>query len=174
MKIFSLLCAAAVSLAVATPAMASNTDNFDGFRVGVLAGATGDDFPTDGSDLTYGAAAGYDMAVTNDLLLGVEVDVGDVDNGVSDRAVSVALRATAPVSSKVALFGSVGYTNLSVTVSPNVNVDVDGYRIGGGAELALTKNIYTSLEYRYSDFDLNNFGGNSGTHSVLAGLGLRF
>lgn len=175
--IFAL--AAAGAALTATPAMAGDADNFDGLRVGVIGGVTGDDFAVDNSDFTYGAVVGYDLAINDGFLVGVEADIATTDVNVSpldaNRQISAAVRATVPLSSKFAVYGSVGYTNLAVDFDGGPEADFDGYRLGAGAEYALSDTFYTTLEYRYSDFDINAGGSiDSGVHSALVGLGLRF
>jgi outer membrane immunogenic protein len=178
-KIFAL---AAVSLAlVATPA-AAQTAAFDGPRIGALVGATGDDHPFDDAEFTYGGVAGYDFAVSDSFLLGVEADIASVsldtgDFDVDNRQVSLALRGTYATSPTTAVFLSGGYTNLDVS-EDNVSVDFDGFRLGGGAEFNISSRAYASVEYRYSQYDLGDFGGfdlgSEGVNSALVGLGLRF
>ena len=174
MKRFMIAAVAALSALVATPALAQdNTGNFDGARLGVVLGATGEDFPTDDASATYGAVAGYDVAVSDNFLLGVEADVAFFDNDVQDdRQLSAAVRATVPVGARTALFASAGYSNYRADVGP-FELEFDGYRVGGGAELNLAPNLYTTLEYRYTDYDTNGLG-ELGGHSALVGFGLRF
>ena len=178
-SIFSL---AAVALAMfASPAMAQ-TASFDGARIGVLAGSTGDDNPFDNAEFTYGGVVGYDFAVSNAFLIGVEADIASVsmdtgDFNVDNRQLSAAVRATYPVSPAAAVFVSGGYTNLDFS-EDNVSLDFDGFRVGGGAEFNITRSAYASIEYRYSKYDLGEIAGvdlgSEGVNSALVGLGLRF
>lgn len=178
-NIFAL---AALALAmVATPAMAQ-TAAFDGARIGVLAGTTGDDHPFDDAEFTYGGVVGYDFAVSDAFLLGVEADIASVSidtDGfdVDNRQLSAAVRGTFPVSPAAAVFVSGGYTNLDFS-EDNVSVDFDGFRLGGGAEFNISSRAYASVEYRYSQYDLGDVGGfdlgSEGVNSALVGLGLRF
>ena len=173
---------AAVALAmVATPAVAQ-TAAFDGARVGALAGVSGDDTPFDDAEFTYGGVVGYDFAVSDAFLLGVEADIASVSidtDGfdVDNRQLSAAVRGTFPVSPAAAVFVSGGYTNLEFS-EDNVSVDFDGFRVGGGAEFNVSSRVYASVEYRYSQYDLGDFGGldlgSEGVNSALVGLGLRF
>lgn len=172
---------AAIAL-TATPAMA-NTESFDGPRVGGLVGVSGDDFAFNDAELTYGGVIGYDVAVTESLLLGVEADVTSVDLDTSglgfdvdNRQISVAVRATYPVSPKFALFGSAGYTNLELSddvAGVDFSTNFDGYRLGGGAEVKLGQNGYATAEYRFSQYDFDDLG-NDDIQSVLVGVGVRF
>lgn len=183
MKTMILGLAAAAMTLFATPAMAQ-TDSFDGARVGVLAGVSGDDTPFDSAEFTYGGAIGYDFAVSDAFLLGVEADIASVaiDTGgvdVDNRQLSAAVRGTFPVSPAAAVFVSGGYTNLEFSEDDfGISVDYDGFRVGGGAEFNISSRAYASVEYRYSQYDLGDFGGvdlgSEGVNSALVGLGLRF
>ncbi len=157
----------AMATMLAAPAMAA-TDNFEGVRVGAIVGAVaadGDSIVND-SEVVYGVSLGYDVPVSDNLLVGVEADIAAVDNSAIDRQFSIAGRVTYPVTSNVAVYASGGYANVG---RDNVNVNFDGYRVGGGAEFAVTDNVYASTEYRYSDFDVLG-----DTHAVLVGVGVRF
>lgn len=179
-KKFASLALAAAAL-FASPAIAQ-TSTFDGPRLGVLAGTTGDDTPFDDAEFTYGGSVGYDFAVSNAFLLGVEADIASVsiDSGgydVDNRQLSAAVRGTFPVSSRTAIFVSGGYTNLEFS-EDNVSLDFDGYRLGAGAEFAISRRAYASLEYRHSTYDLGELDGfdlgNESVSSALLGLGMRF
>jgi len=178
MKNLILGLAAAAMTMFATPALAQS-EAFDGPRVGVLAGVSGDSSPFDDAEFTYGGVVGYDLAVSPSFLVGVEADIASVnlDTGgfdVDNRQYSVALRGTYPVTPAAALFVSGGYTNLEFDSGP-VNVDFDGFRVGGGAEFNVSSRFYLSTEYRYSQYDLGDFGfDDEGVQSALVGAGLRF
>ena len=181
MKTMILGLAAAAMTLFATPAMAQ-TETFDGARIGALAGVTGEDTPFDGAEFTYGASVGYDFAVSDSFLLGVEADLASVSMDtdgfdVDNRQVSAAVRGTFPVSPSAAVFVSGGYTNLEFS-EDNVSLSFDGVRAGGGAEFNVSSSFYTSLEYRYSNYDLGNFAGfdlgSQAVQSALVGVGLRF
>lgn len=169
---------AAIALG-ATPAMA-NTNAFEGVRVGGIAGVSGDDFAINStSEFTYGGVIGYDFAVNNSLLLGVEADIASVDLDTSglgvdvdNRQISVAVRATYPVSPRFALFASGGYSNLRLS-AVGVSEDFDGYRLGGGFEYNVARNFYATTEYRFSQYDFGALG-NDDVQSVLVGVGVRF
>jgi outer membrane immunogenic protein len=179
-KFFATLALAATAM-IATPA-AAQTTTFDGPRLGVLLGTTGDDTPFDDAEFTYGGSVGYDFAVSNSFLLGVEADIAkvsiDTDGfDIDNRQLSAAVRGTFPVSSRAAIFVSGGYTNLEFS-EDNLSLDFDGYRLGGGAEFAISSRAYASLEYRHSTYDLGEVGGidlgSEGVSSALLGLGMRF
>ena len=190
MKTLILGLAAAAMTLIATPAMAQS-ESFDGARVGVLAGAAGDSSPFDDSEFVYGGVIGYDFAVSDSFLLGVEGDistfavdtdelVGDTGVDVDNRQLSAAVRGTFVVSPSAALFVSGGYTNLEIEGNLDgfsAGMDFDGYRVGAGGEFAVTRNVYASLEYRYAEysFEVDGFDlGTEGVQSALVGVGLRF
>jgi outer membrane immunogenic protein len=165
----------------ASPAFAGAEDHA-GFRVGALAGISGDRSPFDDAEFTFGGVVGYDFVVGgSSFLLGVEADITSTNVNTDDfgprisanaRQLSLALRGTYPVGAKTALFTSAGYSNarisgsaLGVTVSDNF----DGFRIGGGGEYKISNQIYTSLEYRFVDYEVIG-----GAHQLLFGAGMRF
>jgi len=170
-----ILFAAALGVTLSTPAMA-NTEAFDGVRGGALAGVSGSDTPFDDSEFSYGGVVGYDVAVNDTVLLGVEGDIlastnDDFGFDVDGRQLSVAGRVTYVTSPKVALFASGGYTNLRVSTL-GAKDNFDGFRLGAGTEVNLSRNLYASAEYRFSQYDFEVF--NDDIQSVLVGVGVRF
>lgn len=167
---------AAAMTMFASPALAQD---FSGPRIGALVGVTGDDSPFDDADFTYGGVIGYDFALTPVFSIGVEGDIASVSTDtdgfdVDNRQLSAAVRGTYAVSPRTALYLSGGYSNLEFEVG-NVNVDFDGFRVGGGGEFAIGTRLFANTEYRYSEYDLDSVGGgNEGVHSALVGLGVRF
>lgn len=102
------------------------------------------------------------------------------------RDLYVGGRVTIPVTNRLNAYAKVGYTNLRLkytlalsqvsfsgvvlaTSSGSATSNLDGVRLGVGAQAPLTKTIFTSLEYRYSNYE-NNFSRNQ----VAATVGLRF
>ena len=153
---------ALVALVIATPAMAAD---FTGPRVEVTAGV--DDFRNvrDFNDVTYGVAVGLDTtAITDKVIVGVEASVDNVFN--KQREIAGSVRLGYVVAPNVLVYGKAGYANLSDAFAGK---NLDGVRVGGGLEIALTDNIYTGAEYRYSD--LSN---NVGKHQGLVKIGFRF
>lgn len=153
--------AAAVALAaVAAPAFAAD---FTGPRVGANVGIAGDDVFSD--DLTtYGVNVGYDIALTDGVIGGVTVEYGDSNK--TGRDLSATARVGVKVLDRALVYGLAGYTNLG---AENVNVRFDGYRVGGGLEVAVAGPVYATAEYRYSNYE----GGFDG-HTTLVGVGFRF
>lgn len=165
MNRMNLLIAAALGLA-ATPAMAGNADNFDGFRIGATAGYDDVTGALDTNDVVYGADAGVDVAVTDNVVLGLE---GTVSNVFEDsRTLGVAARAGYAVTDNLMPYVRVGYSNYR-DVTNLRQENLDGLTVGGGLELALSKDFYAKAEYRYSDFEAG-----VGNHGALVGVGIRF
>ena len=187
--------AALLAGVAASPAMAQETAPFSGLRVEGVVGYDTTDVEDEGSDgVTYGAQVGYDVQ-SGGGVFGVEGEVTDstIDECVSDvdltgdqlcveagRDLYVGGRAGAAVSPNVLLYAKAGYTNARVrtdyedgTAGTALDFDegrnLDGARVGAGAELALGPNSYVKTEYRYSNYE-DGFD----RHQVVAGFGFRF
>lgn len=73
-------------------------------------------------------------------------------------------------------------TTLDFDSYRNSHINKDGWRVGGGAEFALNRNVYLKAEYDYTRterFDASPYGFQNTTvsyhnHSVLGGIGFRF
>jgi outer membrane immunogenic protein len=204
--------AAVIAAALATPAIAQGPVSFNGPRVEAIVGYDSVDIADDKtSGILYGAGIGYDFGAGG-AVLGLEAEYTDsaakecFDNfgGAGSRLcteagrdVYVGARAGAQLASNSLLYVKAGYTNarLETAFSSGVvgaGVDrrfkLDGYRLGAGAEFALTPGSYVKAEYRYSHYglDKNDFvggtalnpvnlpGDNHHKHQAVAGLGLRF
>lgn len=168
MKAFVIAAAAALA-ALATPAAAQD---FTGARIGVTGGYD-DVLNRDG--FTYGVVAGVDAPVAKGVTLGVEATLEDSttgDAGVdASRELGVAARLGVKVLPKAQVFAKVGYTNARVELAgTNAGVSLEGLRYGAGVEYALTDRLYTTVEYRRSEYE-DGIGGRNG---VLAGFGIRF
>lgn len=158
--------------------------------------------------LLYGVGAGYDVDLGG-IVVGAEAELTDstaktkFENGdfegfgfgnVSQgRDIYLGARVGAKVTPKVLLYVKGGYTNSRLNIRSNdgttefnEKVDLDGWRAGAGAELALSNNVYTKLEYRYSNYnkgeidfdgtlpDSDRFSVDTDRHQVVAGVGMRF
>ena len=159
------------------------------------------------NDVTYGVGAGYDMNMGG-VVLGVEGEwmksqaktdydtFGFTEFGVANieagRDLYAGVRVGVPLGSKALIYAKGGYTNarFNVLATDNVtdtqtDIDVDGWRAGAGAELALSKNMFVKAEYRYSNYGQGEVQAPSGLesdrfnvdvdrHQVVAGFGIRF
>ncbi|OYX66416.1 MAG: hypothetical protein B7Y88_04990 [Sphingomonadales bacterium 32-64-17] len=166
-----------------------------------------DDIDQSIDDVAYGVGIGYDFAVGG-AVLGVEgeyleseastdYDTTNFDNfGVSNidagRDLYVGVRAGVLATPKTLVYAKGGYTNarMNVLASDNTtdvgtDVNLDGWRVGGGVEQAFGENFYGKLEYRYSNYEKGEFEAPSGLesdrfdvdldrHQVMVGLGYRF
>jgi len=192
-KLGLALITAAMPLA-AVPAMAQDVAQpFTGARVEGLVGWDRLQSDYDHKDgVTYGVAAGYDAAMGNGLILGVEGELSDSTtkacgpDGVGDRYcfrtgrdLYVGGRIGTAITPQLLAYAKAGYTNAryKLTVDDAVTGDrthlgghnYDGYRLGAGLEYAITPQSYVKAEYRYS-----NWEGGLDKNQVLAGFGFRF
>lgn len=156
MKTFVTLAAAALAV-FATPALASD---FSGPRFEVTAGADDVTGGVDPTDVTYGAALGYDVQIGK-VVVGAEATAANV----FDRAdLGVGARLGYVVNDNVLAYVRGGYSNLDLG-----RRSVDGATVGGGLEVNVLGPVYTGVEYRYTDFE-----GGLGRHGGLVKVGLRF
>ena len=164
-----------------------------------------DDQKIDG--LLYGGGIGYDIATSDNIVLGAEAELtgstsksgrndytsdfgfGRVKQG---RDIYVGGRVGYVVAPTTMLYAKAGYTNAKLNVlagntntSTDTSFKLDGWRVGAGAEHALSSNSYAKIEYRYSNYGSGrgNYsdGGTSGAfdvdtdrHQVVASYGFRF
>ncbi|WP_185983240.1 outer membrane protein [Aureimonas mangrovi] len=150
----------------------------------------------DGEGLVGGVYAGYNLQ-TEQFVYGIEGDIGasdlsaggfNVATGTPIGADSTAfgsLRARVGIAyDPILLFATGGLAvagnELSLGGAQDSNTHF-GYTVGAGVEAAVTDNITSRVEYRYSDFEsedynLGNVTISSGydEHSIRAGLALKF
>lgn len=188
----SIVVAALLAATAASPALAQDKAPFTGARVEGLAGwdrVQANNSHDDG--VNYGVAAGYDIQ-TGMGIVGIEGEVADSSTRectgsttVADprlclktgRDLYIGGRIGKVVGGKTLLYAKAGYTNARAKLTDNdgsgqitlAHKDLDGARVGAGAEYALTSNSYIKTEYRYS-----NYQDGVSRHQVVAGFGLRF
>ncbi len=158
--------------------------------------------------ITYGVAVGYDVdlgsivigpeAEFTDSSADVEFTNGDFEgfgfgNVSAGRDLYLGARIGINAAPNTLLYVKGGYTNAKLnirnndgTFESNNDFDLDGYRVGAGAEYAFQQNAFVKLEYRYSNYsegevdfdgnlpDTNRFNVDLDRHQVMAGLGVRF
>jgi len=166
-----------------------------------------DDLDQSMEGASYGVGIGYDFAFGG-ALVGVEGEymgstaetdydtaafetfgVGNIEAG-DDMYVGV--RAGFLATPQALVYVKGGYTNTSYNVlatdnvtNTDTDIDLDGWRIGAGAEYALSGNVFVKGEYRYSNYERGEVEGPSGAesdrfdidadrHQVMLGLGYRF
>jgi outer membrane immunogenic protein len=115
----------------------------------------------DTTNVTYGAAAGINVPVTDHVIVGAEATL---DNVFDRRDVGASARIGYTLG-KFMPYAKIGYSNYRDVRSRNL----DGFRVGGGVEYNIGHSSYVKVEYRYTDFEKN-----IGKHGVLGGVGIRF
>lgn len=189
-KILALAACTAIA-AVAAPAAAQTAPT--GIRVEGLVGYDAlrvdlEDFGVDDelkdNDLFYGLGAGYDFAVSPGVSAGVDVEWSDsnnkedFDDGEENAEIGTGRdlyaggRVTLPVSASTNVYAKAGYTNLNIkgeVDGVDDSFDLDGYRLGAGAQFGIGSNAYVGGEYRFSDYEEDVT-----RHQVAATLGMRF
>jgi len=166
-----------------------------------------DDIDQSVDDIAYGAAIGYDFAMGG-LVVGVEGEyleseaqtefdttgfqgfgVGNIEAG---RDLYVGARVGVLATPSTLIYAKGGYTNAQYnllatdnTTDVDTDIDLDGWRIGGGLEQSFGGNFYAKAEYRYSNYGEGEVEAPSGLesdrfdvdvdrHQVLVGVGYRF
>lgn len=189
------LIAALMAGGLAAPAVAQDAAPFAGLKVEGLVGYDSADVEGSNSDgIAYGVGVGYDVQAGN-TVFGVEAEATDstVDECVggvnvagdtlcaeAGRDLYVGGRAGAVVSPGTLLYAKAGYTNnryrvdyedgTAATLADfSVRENLDGVRVGAGAEFALGTNAFAKAEYRYSNYE-QGFE----KHQGLVGFGVRF
>ena len=142
--------------------------------------------------LLYGVGVGYDVALGSRVVAGVEAnfDLSDAEfdevagntrvEARAKRDLEVSARLGAKLGERVLVYGKAGYTNARIkgvittvgttgTTREEFAANGDGFRVGAGAELAITGKAYAKTEYRYS-----NYEGGIGRHQAVAAVGFRF
>lgn len=151
---------AAVAALIATPTLAAD---FTGPRVGATVGVVGNDVGSTDT-ASVGVNAGYDFKLVPGVVAGMTVEYQRTTKSTDLRDVSVTARLGAPLTNNVMVYALGGYTNLGVE-----GVGIDGFRVGGGLELALTDKVSATVEQRYSEYE---FGLKA--YQTVAGVSFRF
>lgn len=187
-----LIAFASVSAAAlaATPAAAQQaTTAPQGGRIEALIGydrvkvdlrdlGVNDSFKDEG--VAYGLGAGYDVAVGNTTAVGIDLEATESTMKEGDSLAEVKagrdLYAGGRLSFAIAPNSNVyvkgGYTNFRVkgeagTLSESDNLD--GYRLGAGAQFGIGGKAYVGGEYRYSNYEQD-----VSRHQLMATVGARF
>lgn len=211
----ALLVAGSIFAAATPAMAQDADSSFTGFRVEAVGGydsvkagsSVDDDTNEDNNELVdgfaYGIAAGYDYDLGG-VVLGAEAEfansTADIETAdgfgfakaSAGRDLYLGARIGAKVAPDVLLYAKGGYTNArlkleetSGTTTYEENVDLDGWRIGAGAEYAMNDKMFLKLEYRYSNYsegevdfedgvDSDRFDVDLDRHQVMAGVGVRF
>lgn len=181
----------------ATPAFAQDAPppDMSGFRIEGLVGYDSAEV-ADNNDggVVYGVGAGYDFQMGH-MVFGIEGEASDSTNrgcindafNVGDslcvrteRDLYVGGRMGVIVGRNILLYGKAGYTNARVQVDYDdgtvagagnfsLGENLDGVRVGLGAQFGIGRNAYIRTEARYSNYE---GGGDRG--GVVGAFGFRF
>jgi len=138
-----------------------------------------------GSQVTVGAYAGVEGASTKYCSSVVGNDLACLKEG---RTFTVGGRLGLKVENTPALFyvkGGYANTRAHIDYAGATSFDfghnLDGYQVGGGAEVAVNRHVYGKLEYTYSQYKKFDFDEGTealqlrlGRNQVTAGVGYRF
>lgn len=188
-----LVASALAAFLLATPALAQDRAPFTGLRVEGLAGwdrVQGSGGHDDA--FTYGAGVGYDVQMGG-ALVGVDAEASDSKNKACDggtrtvgdprlclkaaRDLYAGARIGTVIGGRTLLYAKAGYTNFRSKFTSDDGTsettlskgDLDGIRVGAGAEYSLAPNMFVKAEYRYSNYEQG-----VERHQVLGGVGVRF
>jgi outer membrane immunogenic protein len=199
----------AAVLATAAASMPAAAAEFSGFRVEAQGGwnSTGIDYvgPTgvvvdnSKSSFGYGVEVGYDMPVSETVILGAYGNFAGSTQSYSDMLCpdnatacllgrpnvnanlgfnwALMARAGFKVADSTLLYGAGGYAqqNVKYYITPVGGLTLDtsenygGFRFAAGVEQAFGEQFYGKLEYRYS-----NYQAGVTTNQITAGAGFRF
>jgi outer membrane immunogenic protein len=152
-----------------------------------------------GSSFVIGAYAGADLSNTEMCAEVIEDDLACTE---LERTFTLGARAGIPVAETALIYVKGGYSNGKFATTYNADVtddddedavaneefsgSADGFHLGGGVELGLTRSLYAKLEYVFTDYgsrshllddmedDEPGLHLSSDRHQVIAGIGLRF
>lgn len=172
----------------------SNGSAFRGFRAEAQLG--GNRFQSQGTHddkLGWGGAVGWDGLIGSKIVIGPEfsywhghgenVTPGANGGTIAQKSfgeLSAAVRAGYLVTPRVLVYGLGGYANSEQRLAYSGaagtgagafydHYHISGYQLGGGAEYSLTKNLYTGVGYRYSNYD-----DHTTRQRVYGSVGVRF
>ncbi|MGB5777621.1 outer membrane protein [Allopontixanthobacter sediminis] len=183
-----------------------------GYDIATAGSSVDDDINQDNDQsidgLMYGVAVGYDVDLGG-VVVGAEAELtdstakteftdGDFEgfgfgNVRAGRDLYFGARAGIKAAPDMLLYAKGGYTNAKFdilsndgTTEYNQDIDTDGFRVGAGAEYAMSTNSFVKLEYRYSNYskaevdfdgdlaDTDRFDVDLDRHQVVASYGFRF
>ena len=201
-----VMTAAVCAAAFATPAFAQDESNFAGPYVGLYAGydhVTISDGVDSGSKdgVAFGALAGYNFDLGS-AVVGIEAELGDASTRqeevdiftLGDRGVLsanfdafIGARAGVKASDTMLIYAKAGYAHTSAKLQYDDGAGstfaesdtLDGVRVGGGIDYAVSSKILLRAEYRYSDYGDYTYQGintglSSNRHQVIVGLTATF
>lgn len=190
--------AAIAATILATPALAQDgpAPPIGGFRVEAVGGYDSAEVNDDNDGgVVFGLGIGYDFQVGRRTLLGLEAEATESTNDgcVTDlfqagdtacarlgRDLYIGTRAGVMVARNVQLYARAGYTNARFRVDYedgtaggasdfSFSENLDGVRVGAGAQLDVSRNAYLGGEFRYSNYEQGSDRG-----QFVGTLGFRF
>ena len=165
----TILVASVAAIVFASPAMAQDSAATDaptsrvsaapaGFRIEALLGY--DHASLEGAKdngILYGVGAGFDVAVSNSVSLGVDAEASDSTAkkyGVkAGRDLYAGGRVSFALSPSANLYLKGGYTNARVSASGLGGTNLDGVRVGAGVQYLVSGKAYVGAEARYSNYE---------------------
>ena len=136
------------------------------------------------NDVFYGVGGGYDFAVSPSMSVGADVEYtgsrnrADFNDGEENAEISTGRdiyaggRVTLPISDSANVYAKAGYTNLKINGEVDGvddSVELDGYRVGAGAQFRIGGRAYVGGEYRFSNYEQD-----VSRHQIALTLGTRF
>lgn len=145
-----------------------------------------------------GGFVGYNFAMANNVVLGVEGDLNYDWNkktiyfdGTNDLWLKSGLSGSARVRAGYAfdnflIYGAGGWTATRVklgssSAAASLSDAANGWTVGAGVDYAFTNNVFGRVEYRYNDFGSAKFQDASGDlsadlkqHVINIGVGVKF
>lgn len=188
------LVAALLAATASTSAFAQDAAPFTGPRIEGIVGWDRTQAGGEHEDgVVYGVGVGYD-AQFGGMVAGIEAEATDSSADVCERDVTVVGdrlcvgakrdlyvggRVGGVVGANTLLYAKAGYTNARFGFDYDDGGDgstdfgdgrnLDGIRLGAGAERKIGSNAYLKAEYRYSNYEQG-----VEKHQVVGGLGFRF
>ncbi len=136
------------------------------------------------SGLAYAGGLGYDFRLGSKFVIGPQLGIGGSTAKIcagsdcvrTGRDIEALARVGVKVEEALLVYALGGYVNgrlIANVGSFSVGENVDGYRLGLGAEIAYNRHFFGKVDYRYSSYDTNAISGVN-RHQVGVSLGYRF
>jgi outer membrane immunogenic protein len=197
MRILLAIAAFAAMVGIAQPAQARDWTIYGGLEAGygwnssdATAGALSRSVDTDG--FTGGAFVGASTHVNGPWSLGVEGDWKYAGGDGTDAPISLEQNWTASVRARAAyeitpatdIYATAGWSWADVDADIGATSDsqtLSGWTAGVGVEHEYNDRLFTRVEYRYTDYDEEDFAvgpfgwsADLASHEVLVGVGWKF
>jgi outer membrane immunogenic protein len=188
--------ASLAALVVAAPAFAQDAPVMmqSGPRIEARAGWDHDVFSGEGDSLSrsgvdYGTELGYDW-VGHGVVLGGYAGIEgssakycfDGDCAKAGRNITAGVRVGVPMGRGL-VYAKGGYSNGRLRATEDGDLvageNFDGWHLGAGYEMNITRHTYAKLEYVYTNYSTRNDDVDFGDidyhrHQIVAGVGVRF